>query len=266
MLVYEGTLTVKRTRTSATNLYQHSHFNEDERTPLCKRDGYEHPKFEYDGVKGYANESTIGYVSVGSTFAAMNDTLTRLTYYSGNGCHLTKDNFVELLPIWAIRFFDQSDWKSKDFYRAASEKGDIYKEDKEFLKACLLYTVLSTNNHCISFTASDGKYYRNELCLGGDTAALRALTKMDLNEDDKQLIRQWTNVMTAAKNTAKFNSDITYGTYQIEKELNTRHKVGKNTVYDYPILNGAIVALKHILKTYHKNYIEPKAFAYGLIA
>ena len=236
MLVYEGTLTVKKIHTSPTALL----------------------------TKDKTSEKPIGYLGIRSGLSFMDQGLYNKP--ANIDYPLTKDNFIERLPIWAVHWIDQSDWKSRDFYRHCTEKGDIYKEDKEFLKACLLYSVLSSQNQCRSYIDEDGEYHRNELCLGGDTVALRALAKMELNEDDRQLIRQWTNVMNAAKDTANFNSDITYGTKQIEKELNTRHKVGKNTVYDYPILNGAIVALKHILKTYHANYIEPKAFAYGLIA
>ena len=46
-----------------------------------------------------------------------------------------------------------------------SDGGDAYTKDSDFLKSCLLYTVLSNQNKCLSFLGSDGRMYQNELCL-----------------------------------------------------------------------------------------------------
>ena len=75
--------------------------------------------------------------------------------------------------------------------------------------------------------------------------------------------------MSETKKTANYDSKLTYGVYQITKELNTTHEEGsgtmKKTVYDYPNLNSYLVSLRDNLKAYYKSHITEKMFEYELL-
>lgn len=114
--------------------------------------------------------------------------------------------------------------------------------------------------------------YRNELCFdatNGDTVASADLAKMTLDTDEKALMKLWDDILAEAKRTANYDSRLTYGVYQITKELNTSHKIGtgrsKRTVYDYPTLNGYLQTLRTNLKAYYKSHITDKMFQYELL-
>ena len=147
-----------------------------------------------------------------------------------------------------------------------------YTKDEEFLKSCLIYTCLSNQNKCLSFTGSDGRYYRNELCFDnthGNTVASADLLKMVFDKDEEDLITTWEKILEEAKTTANYNPKLTYGVYQITKELNTFKEVGsgrtKTKAYDYPNLNGNLNSLRIKLKEYYKSHITDKMFEYELL-
>lgn len=168
--------------------------------------------------------------------------------------------------------FPQEEWYTKDVYVTSSDGGDAYTHDADFLKSCLLYTGLSNQNKCLSFDGSDGRYYRNELCFdttNGDTVASADLAKMTLDTDETELVELWNRILDEAKKTANYDSRLTYGVYQITKELNTAKTAGKGknkkTVYDYPVLNGYLDTLRAMLKAYYKSHITEKMFKYELL-
>ena len=92
---------------------------------------------------------------------------------------------------------------------------------------------------------------------------------MALDDDEQKLIEIWDNILAEAKKTANYNPKLTYGVYQITKQLNTSHEEGtgtsKKTVYDYPNLKGYLVALRDSLKAYYKSHITDKMFKYELL-
>ena len=92
---------------------------------------------------------------------------------------------------------------------------------------------------------------------------------MTLDDEEKALLQIWNNILSEAKKTAKYDASLTYGVYQIWKDLNTTHEEGsgtmKKTVYDYPILNGYLVTLRDELKKYYKSHITEKLFEYELL-
>jgi hypothetical protein len=196
--------------------------------------------------------------------------------YPAMGRYLCEDNYLMLLPLFVAKLFSEDEWYERDIYATTSDGGDAYTHDELFLKRCLLYTVLSNQNKCLSFTGSDGRYYRNELTLddtNGDTCASADLAKLFAKYppdcDEQELINLWNNVMEEAKKTVGYDSSLTYGVYQITKELNTSYKEGKGrskrTVYDYPVLNGYLVALRDRLKAYYKSHITDLMFKYELL-
>lgn len=216
----------------------------------------------------YNDSNVLGYFCQGS--ASFH--LGRLAYFNGRGMFITKDNFEKVCPLFATKMFPQSYWFEKDFYFTSSDRGNDYLMDKEFLKASLLYTCLSHKNNCLSFEGQDGVFYRNELCLDfpeSKTIAFQALQNYQLNADEKKLLNLWSLIMSEVKGCDEFSPQNTYGTYQIEQQLNKSwtEGVGKNktTIYKYPILNSYIVSLKEELKQYYNSYLLPKIFEYELL-
>lgn len=246
--------------------------SEDESQIWCAKDGAESIG-KTIRVKSFRNDKIIGYLEADSFQIAPHvRNITIACLYNGNGCYLTHDQYKEVLPIWVAKHVPLDNWYEKDVYATTSDGGDAYTHDKRFLKSCLIYTCLSNQNKCLSFTGSDNRYYRNELCFdttNGDTVASIDLAKMALDEDEENLLSLWNKILSEAKKTQNYNFELTYGVYQITKELNTFKKVGsgkaKKTVYDYPILNGYLETLRINLKEYYKSHITKKMFEYELL-
>lgn len=278
ILVHNKRITLKKSYRTFLDYYDKRTFPTDEKTKVwVAREGTElnNPKADIPAIW---NDNIIGNLGA-PAFAldAKNRYLVRGSYYH-HGCVfiLRKDNYKIKLPLWVAKCFPQDNWYEKDVYNTTSDGGNAYTHDELFLKRCLLYTVLSNQNKCLSFTGSDGRYYRNELTLddtNGDTCASADLAKLFAKYppdcDEQELINLWNNVMEEAKKTVGYDSSLTYGVYQITKELNTSYKEGsgrnKRTIYDYPVLNGYLVALRDRLKAYYKSHITDLMFKYELL-
>lgn len=251
---------------------------------VCNSDGSE----AYDWAKNKKtfaayNSNIIGYiVTKGFNFSAQNKFLFRVPYtvelYKHDGYYLRSDNYLEKLPVWTAKYIPLDRWYEKDVYATTSDGGDAYTHDPVFLKRCLIYTCLSNQNKCLSFTGSDGRYYRNELCFDtthGDTCASADLAKCAatpgtaLDDTDKVLLELWDLILEEAKKTKNYDPALTYGVYQITKELNTFHVErsgnSKKKIYDYPGLNGYLTTLRNMLKAYYKLHITAKMFKYQLL-
>ena len=238
----------------------------------CGRDGDYDEKHKRDS-QSVDNDNIIAYVrTINYSPDAMNRILVRQMYFGARGYYLRKDSYLYKLPLWVSKCVSFDKWYEKDLYYNTSDGGNAYTYDNDFLKSCLIYTCLSNQNKCLSFDGSDGKYYRNELCFdatNGDTIASADLAKMTLDTDEKALMKLWDDIFAEAKRTANYDSRLTYGVYQITKELNTSYKKGtgrsKKTVYDYPTLNGYLQTLRTNLKAYYKSHITDKMFQYELL-
>lgn len=238
----------------------------------CGRDGDYDEKHKRDS-QSVDNDNIIAYVrTINYSPDAMNRILVRQMYFGARGYYLRKDSYLYKLPLWVSKCVSFDKWYEKDLYYNTSDGGNAYTYDNDFLKSCLIYTCLSNQNKCLSFDGSDGKYYRNELCFdatNGDTIASADLAKMTLDTDEKALMKLWDDIFAEAKRTANYDSRLTYGVYQITKELNTSYKTGtgrsKKTVYDYPTLNGYLQTLRTNLKAYYKSHITDKMFQYELL-
>lgn len=237
----------------------------------CEFDGTEHFKQSNIRVKTLYNQDIIGYVKAKSfNFDAMNRLIVRCGEYDAHGCFIRKSNYQKILPLWVAKLLPIENWWNKGTLCTTADGGDAYTNDQDFLKSCLLYACLSNQNKCLSFDGSDGRYYRNELCFdttNGDTVASADLSKMTLDKDERELMDMWEKILEEAKKTANYDSRLTYGVYQITKELNTSHKSqdGKMTIYDYPNLNGYLTSLRDTLKAYYKSHITEKMFKYELL-
>ena len=248
-------------------------------------DGYEKKDWKYSkGRIPKFNDNIIAYlVSKSFMIDPKHYNLIRTNFdtalNNAYGFWLRKDNFLQLLPMFVAKLLPIDLWYEKDVYFTTADGGTKYATDNQFLKSCLIYTCLTNQNKCISFNGTDGRTYLNELCFDSEsTYKPLALTELDrfiqrnetcLDSEEQALISLWENILVEAKKTSNYNSSLSYGVYQITKELNTSHEEGtgtsRKTVYDYPTLNGYLVALRDILKTYYKSHITHKMFEYELL-
>lgn len=140
----------------------------------------------------------------------------------------------------------------------------------QFLLKCLVFTCFEMQNHMRSFTGSDNRFYRNELCLdttNGETLASVALKNLCANNNEKDLFELWDLILAKAKETKNYNSDLTYGVYQIFAELNTftEDEITAANISDYPELNGHLKSLKQKVKEYYNAEIVPTLFEYEFL-
>lgn len=232
-------------------------------------------------IKPLYSSDMLGYLvadSVGFDNPDAKSSLLIAGRYNGNGFYLHKDNYLEKLPMFAAsRYITYNrQWterarimKSADGYRQYHKDAASGKLEQYFLKV-LLFTVLEMQNHMQSFHGSDGRFYRNELCLdttNGDTVASADIKKLNLNEKEQTLISLWNIIFDLAATTKNYNSNLTYGIYQIATELDTfdhDDETDKN-VYDYPELHGHLQTLKKLVRDYYNSEIVPTLFEYELL-
>lgn len=269
--IEQSPITCKKVRSMSNKYFPSTSIFTGDNGIVCGLDGVEIKKKARG--KALFNKDYFAYLRLnGFNLDALNRTLTTVMPYPAMGRYLTKENYLKLLPLFSAKLFPEEQWYDRDIYATTSDGGDAYTKDKDFLKSCLIYTCLSNQNKCLSFTGSDGRYYRNELCFDnthGNTVASADLLKMVFDEDEEDLINTWGEILEKAKQTKNYNPELTYGVYQITKELNTFKEVGsgrtKTKVYDYPNLNSNLNSLRIKLKEYYKSHITDKMFEYELL-
>lgn len=278
----DGLIKIERIFTNYSKLYYDNRkfANDVENGILTGLDGREADSSVKKRIRALFNENLVGYlVADGAGFdnPDLHSSLLVAGRYNGNGFFLRKDNFMEKLPMfaasryitynrtWTERARIMKSADGSDGYLKAVGKGKIFAN----LQKILLFTCLETQNHMRSFTGSDGRFYRNHLCLdctNGNTLAKDKLVAFEPNEREQQLLKQWELVLENAKKTKKYDHTLTYGVYQIIDELNTSYKDEKGkTVYDYPELNGHLNTLKQLVKKYYLDEIVPFLFEYQFL-
>jgi hypothetical protein len=201
----------------------------------------------------------------GFSVDAKHITLVRTTIFNGRGFYLRSDNFLDKLPLFCAKLYPQKNWYERDIYFTTADGGEKYIKNSNFLKSCLIYACLSPRNHCLSFDGSDKRFYQNELCFDTNTIATETLNKYKLNKIEKDLINLFGQILKEAKKTKNYDSKYKYGTYQIDKELNTFTKDEDIKIYDYPELNTKLIELKNKLSNYYEETIQQKLFQYQLL-
>ena len=260
---------LKKVNKLLSDLYDKRQFSDDKKGVTIGYDGKESKDVKIR-ISPLYNKNIIGYL-VAQSFSFENprmlSNLFRTAIYNGNGFYLRSDNFLEKLPLFAAgKYPIEEKWYENGTIFKSSDGGDKYTKDKDFLKSCFIFTCLSRYNKCLSFTGSDKRFYKNELCFSASTLASEQLEKFKLNSGEKELIKIWESVLAEARKTKNYSKKLSYGPYQIEIELNTSHKDDNDkTVYDYPTLNGELENLKKKLKVYYAKYITPKLFEYELL-
>lgn len=223
------------------------------------------------------NDNILGYF-VGRGFGISNPNLNfnllRTRFIDAHGFYLRKDNYKNYLPILAIKHYlmFMRPWYENELVCCSTDKGMMYIEDSAFIKSCFIFSILDYYNKCCTLKLPDGRLLRNELCFdttNGDTVASVDLNKFKLDTEETALIDKWKEIFAQAKLTANYNSELTYGVYQITKELNTSHEEGlgksKKKIPDYPELNTYLEDLRGMLKKYYASHITEKMFKYELL-
>ncbi len=240
--------------------------NDHETTVYFENDGRETTGRKTDG-KSYVNENICGYLVAKGYAVTQHDVyLLRGTRYNIRGFYLRSDNFVDKLPLFAAKLYPQKNWYERDVYFTTADGGDHYLKDKDFLKSCFIFACLSQRNHCRSFDGSDGRFYKNEFCFDKGTLASSKITSYKLTKEEQDLLDAFSEVLSKARSTKNYDKKCTYGTYQIDEELNSRYKNENDEwIYNYPELNTTIISLKTKLAKYYEAVIQPKLFEYELL-
>lgn len=184
-------------------------------------------------------------------------------------CLLNETNVLEQLPLWVAAKYEPS--KEKLELNIIMKSGDglsLYKNDKIFLQKSFIWSCLTNKNKCIS--NNDG--FSNEMAFLQDSICDNILNSMKLDNDDKNLIEHWKNVLVEIKTKPEYNNNFKYGLDQIIKEINIKFHNGSYNKKNeplmdikYPELNLKIKLLKIKLNNYYYKFLEPKIFKYQLI-
>lgn len=231
--------------------------------------------------KPATSEDIMGYMvahSSGFDNPDLDSSLLVAARYDGNGFFLRKDNYLEKLPMFcASRYITYNrSWTERARIMKSADGSDRFFKDVEdgklnqFLLKCLLFTCLEMQNHMRTFKGSDGRFYRNELCLdntNGETIATRDIKFLNTNKTENQLLKQWNTVLDFAKQAKEYDSTLTYGVYQIFAEIDTSYKdeITGETRYNNLELHSALATLKTLLKEYYNSEIVPILFEYEFL-
>ena len=238
-----------------------------------------------DGVKTSLkpifNQNIVGYMVIdGSNFdnPDLMSVLIRCGLYKGHGYYLRSDNYLEKLPMFcASRYITYNRaWTERARIMKSADGADRFSADvasgklAQFLLKCLLFTCTEMQNHMRTFTGSDGRFYRNELCLdstNGETIALRDIKGLAVGKKEQDILKQWETVMQWAKKAENYNPALTYGVYQIFAELDTSHvdETTGNTIWDNVELHTALAGLKTLVKDYYNSEIVQVLFEYEFL-
>ena len=259
-------------------------FPDDEKGILCDANGTERTKKKSIRCTPVYNKNCIGYLVVytsGFDNPDLHAYLLTAGKYDGNGCFLRKDKYLELLPMFAAsRYITYNrEWTERARIMKSADGAERFNRDvasgklSQFLLKCLLFACVEMQNHMRTFTGSDGRFYRNELCLdttNGETIAARDIQKLKANAAEKKLVEQLQTVLYWAKKTdnerGKYNSALTYGVYQIYDELDTSYTTDdEKTIWDNQELHDALSTLKELCKAYYNAEIVPVLFEYEFL-
>lgn len=248
---------------------------------LCGLNGKE--KTSNIRIKPLTHPDVIGYMvahSSGFDNPDLDSSLLVAGRYDGNGFYLFKDKYLEKMPMFAAtRFYKYNRaWTNRGRIMKSGDGSERFNSDlqagklNDFLLKCLLFTVLEPQNHMREFIGSDGKEYKNQLCLdttNGETLASEALKSMVMNDEEKVLISLWIKIITAAKTTKNYQPRLNYGLFQIKDELDTFYVVQKNKkkkkIYEYKELHSNIDTLSKLVKSYYLKEIVPILFKYEFL-
>lgn len=281
-LVYCGILPVKQIFSTYSQVYYDKRFIPAEQRVgiLAGLNGLEKVGGKQRN-KPATSSDIIGYMvahSSGFDNPDLDSSLLVAARYDGNGFFLRKDNYLEKLPMFcASRYINyNSAWTERARIMKSADGSGRYSTDVangklvQFLLKCLLFTCTERQNHMRTFTGSDGRFYRNELCLdgtNGETIALHDIKRLAPDEKEKAILKQWETALQWAKKAENYNPALTYGVYQIFAELDTSHidEMTGSTIWDNVELHTSLVGLKTLVKEYYNSEIVPVLFEYEFL-
>ena len=282
-LVCEGKLAIRKIHSSFSKQYYDKRtFDNDKKDGiLCDANGQERLSKKTIRCSPTYNDNIVGYMVVYTSGFDNPDLHSYLMVggkYDGNGFFLRNDNYLEKLPMFAAsRYITYNrTWTERSRIMKSGDGAEKFQKDlkkgklKDYLLKCLLFTILEPQNHMREFIGSDGRHYKNQLCLdntNGKTLASKTLRSMKKNAEEKKLLTLLEKIISQAKQTANYNPAFNYGLYQIKTELNTEH-IDNDTgakILDYPELNGNIETLATLVKDYYLKEIVPTLFEYEFL-
>ena len=229
----------------------------------------------------YFNENIIGYLAVkGANFDNPDASvhLLRTGEYDGNGFYVRTTNYMQSLPMFAAsRYITYNrEWTERARIMKSADKSEAFFADAKngklnnFFLKCLLFTCIEMQNHCRSFTGSDGRFYRNELCLdttNGETLASKDIKNLKANETEKTILELYSTLLNHVKETKEYRKELTYGIYQIFAEIDTSYtdETTRKTVYNNIQVHSDLQAMKELCKNYYNSEIVPILFEYEFL-
>ena len=94
----------------------------------CNSTGYEELERRLE-TTSYDNDDIVGYFCLVS--ASFN--LGRLPYFNGRGFYLTKQNYLNKLPLFCAKMYPLNNWYEKDVVMVSSDRGDDYLQCNQLL-------------------------------------------------------------------------------------------------------------------------------------
>lgn len=254
-------------------------FDSDEKGIYLGLDGLE--SFNESRINPIFNNNLLGYMIAGSSGFDKPDLESSLMVagcYRGNGFFLRKDNYLEKLPMFAAsRYITYNrEWTERARIMKSADKAETFFADAKngklnsFFLKCLLFTCIEMQNHCRTFTGSDGRFYRNELCLdttNGETVASKDIKNLKANETEKTILELYSTLLNHVKETKEYRKELTYGIYQIFAEIDTSYtdEITGKTVYNNIQVHSDLQAMKELCKTYYNSEIVPVLFKYDFL-
>lgn len=282
LVKYPEELSVRRIHEKFSSIYFDKRvFADDENDGiLCDANGLERVKQTSIRCIPVVNKNCIGYMVVytsGFDNPDLHSYLLASGKYDGNGFYMRRDNYLEKLPMFcASRYITYNrEWTERARIMKSGDGANRFNADvasgklDQWLRKCLLFTCVEMQNHMRTFTGSDGRFYRNELCMdttNGETLASEDLKQLVCGEDEKRIIDQWNVLLDEAKKTAEYDSSLTYGVYQIFAEIDTSYKDDEGkTVWNNLEVHSALQTLKTLVKEYYNKEIVPTLFEYEFL-
>lgn len=247
---------------------------------LTGLNGLEASKEVKKRIKPVFSNEMLGYLvadSVGFDNPDAKSSLLVAGRYNGNGFYLRKDCYIDKLPMFcASRYITYNrEWTERARIMKSGDGAGRFNTDvasgklDQWLRKCLLFTCVEMQNHMRTFTGSDGRFYRNELCMdttNGSTIASEDLKQLVCGPVEQRILDQWKTLMNAVKQTNEYDLSLTYGVYQIFDEIDTSYKDDEGkTGWNNIEVHSALQTLKVLVKDYYNTEIVPTLFEYEFL-
>lgn len=276
-----GDLRIARVHSMYSRMYydKRSFADDTEDGVLLKHDGLL-VEGQKQRIKPLFNKNMLGYmVADGPGFdnPDLHSCLLSAGIYNGNGFYMRRDNYLEKLPMFcASRYINYNrEWTERARIMKSGDGANRFNADvasgklDQWLRKCLLFTCVEMQNHMRTFTGSDGRFYRNEMCMdttNGPTVASGDLKKLVCDPAEQRILDQWKTLMDAVRQTDEYDPALTYGVYQIFAEIDTSYKDDEgNTVWNNVEVHSALQTLKTLVKEYYNTEIVPTLFEYEFL-